>query len=305
MNTPNLDMDALRTLATGLELGSFAKAADRLCRSPSAISAQLRKLEDQLGVPLVKKSGRVLVPTEAGESLLGYARRILELNDEAVGAVRGAEMEGWVRVGLPQDFADAWLTQMLGRFARAHPRIRVEACAERNAVLRERLAAGTLDFALVWGEPADLPHSTPLIRLPIAWIGPAHVAAPRRDADDALPLVLFESPCLFRNIGVAALDAAGISWRIAFTSSSLSGLWAATAAGLGLTVRTAASLPTSLRDYSDDLPALPEIALTLATAEANLSPAAARLADILKETLMDATRGLVRPAPAALHGANV
>jgi DNA-binding transcriptional LysR family regulator len=298
MNHPNLDMDALRTLATGLELGSFAKAAERLCRSPSAISAQLRKLEDQLGVPLVQKSGRGLVATEAGESLLGYARRILELNDEAVGAVRGAEMEGWVRVGLPQDFADAWLPPMLGRFARAHPRVRVEACAERNTVMRERLAAGTLDFALIWGEPADLPHSAPLVRLPIAWIGPAN-AAPRRDADDALPLVLFESPCLFRSIGIAALDAAGISWRIAFTSSSLSGLWAATAAGLGMTVRTAASLPASLQSYSQDLPALPEIALTLASSQANLNPAAARLADILKETLVDATRELVRQAPSA------
>ncbi len=301
MNSPNLDMDALRTLATGLALGSFAKAAERLCRSPSAISAQLRKLEEQLGEPLVRKSGRGLVPTEAGEVLLGYARRILELNDEAVGAVRGAQMEGWVRVGLPQDFADAWLPQMLGRFARAHPRIRVEACAERNAVLRDRLAAGTLDFALVWGDASDLPHGAPLIRLPIAWIGPASAALPLRDVDGALPLVLFESPCLFRKLGLAALDAAGISWRIAFTSSSLSGIWAATAAGLGLTVRTAAKLSTRLRVYDEGMPALPEIALTLAFAEANPSPAVALLADILKETLVDATHGLVRSNQMALR----
>src|SRR4051794_12027213 len=103
MRFTNLDMDALRSFATGVELGSFARAADRLGRSTSAISAQLKKLEEQAGIPLVRKAGRGLTPTDGGEALLSYARRLLELNDEAVGAVRGVELEGWIRLGLQVD----------------------------------------------------------------------------------------------------------------------------------------------------------------------------------------------------------
>src|ERR1700688_2527074 len=95
----NLDMDVLRTFVTGFELGSFARAADRLGRSQSAISTQLRKLEEQVGQALVQRSGRGLALTAPGEELLGYAKRILELNDEAVDRLRAADLQGWVRLG--------------------------------------------------------------------------------------------------------------------------------------------------------------------------------------------------------------
>src|ERR1700735_842011 len=134
----NLDMDVLRTFVTGFELGSFARAADRLGRSQSAVSTQLRKLGDQVAQPLVQKSGRGLALTTAGESLLSYARRILDLNDEALDRVRNGEVEGWVRVGLPRDFAETWLPGVLGRFARAHPKVRVEVRTERNASLIDK-----------------------------------------------------------------------------------------------------------------------------------------------------------------------
>ena len=94
------DLDVLRSFVTGMELGSFAKAADRLGRSTSAISAQLKKLEEQAGTPIFRKAGRGLALTEAGETMLAYARRLLDLNDEAATAIHGAELEGWVRLGL-------------------------------------------------------------------------------------------------------------------------------------------------------------------------------------------------------------
>ena len=100
MRRVNFDLDVLRSFATGMDLGSFAKAADRLGRSTSAVSAQLKKLEDQAGTPIFHKSGRGLALTEAGETMLAYARRLLELNDEAAIAVHGVELEGWVRLGL-------------------------------------------------------------------------------------------------------------------------------------------------------------------------------------------------------------
>src|SRR5215468_8536636 len=108
MPVPNLDMDVLRTLATAMELGSFARAAERLGRTQSAVSLQMRRLEAQLGETLLRKQGRGLALTDAGDVVLGYARRILELNDEAVAAARGISVEGSVRFGVPQDFGDAW-----------------------------------------------------------------------------------------------------------------------------------------------------------------------------------------------------
>ncbi len=120
----NLDMDVLRTFVAGVDLGSFAKAAGRLGRSPSAISLQLRKLEEQTGCALFRKEGRGLVLTENGEMLVGYARRLLDLNDQALAAVRNPGVAGSVRLGLPQDFAETWLPKVLARFARLHPNVR-------------------------------------------------------------------------------------------------------------------------------------------------------------------------------------
>ncbi|RUX14360.1 LysR family transcriptional regulator, partial [Mesorhizobium sp. M2A.F.Ca.ET.042.01.1.1] len=100
MRRVTFDLDVLRTFVTGMELGSFAKAAERLGRSTSAVSAQLKKLEEQADTPIFRKAGRGLALTEAGETMLGYARRLIELNDEAAAAIRDVELEGWVRLGL-------------------------------------------------------------------------------------------------------------------------------------------------------------------------------------------------------------
>lgn len=284
----NLDMDALRSFVLGVELGSFSKAADRVGRSASAVSEQMTRLEAQVGKQLLHKQGRGLVPTDAGETMLGYAHRLLELNDEAVSTVRGADLEGWVRLGLPQDFAERWLPEVLGRFARQHPRVRVEVRAERSSDLIERVEAGRLDLALTWGVPEG-PHTERLMELPIRWIGPVDRALEWR-AGEPMPLVAFEPPCRFRAAGVAALDAAGIPWRLAFTSPSLTGLWAAVAAGLGLSLRTPAGLPGNVRIIGAEeprLPILPGIALSLRAADAELPPAVALLASIFREILAE------------------
>src|SRR5579863_9447689 len=135
----NFDLDVLRTFAAGMELSSFAKAADRLGRSTSAVSAQLKKLEGQAGATLLRKEGRGLALTAAGETMLAYARRLLELNDEAVAAVHEVEIEGWVRLGLQEDFAETLLPTVLARFGRAHPKVRIEAQVARNFELMERI----------------------------------------------------------------------------------------------------------------------------------------------------------------------
>ena len=294
------DLDVLRTFVTGVDMGSFAKAADRLGRSTSAVSAQLKKLEDQLGMPVLRKEGRGMVTTSAGEALLGYARRLLELNDEAATAVRGAELAGSVRLGLQEDFGEHLLTEVLGRFARVHPKLRIEARVARNVALMEQMAGGRLDLVLAWDSGASaggaavaslaplagMPQAPEIARMPLRWIGAANSPAPLPDAVEPLPLVMMEAPCMMRSQAVAALDAAGIPWRIAFSSPSLGGVWAAVAAGLGVTVRTGLVLPRGVLALDGAaLPALPVVGLRLHRAEAQLSAPAQRLHDIVLEAL--------------------
>jgi DNA-binding transcriptional LysR family regulator len=278
----NLDLDILRTVVTAQRLGGFNRAAEALGRSQSAVSQQIAKLEDQLGLQLFRRQGRTLAPTEAGEALLTYARRMLDLNDETISAVRGAALAGPVRIGLPGDLADPWLASMLGRFKRAHPQVRIEALVDRNRLLLERLDAGALDLVVALNSGAR-PDAERLGVVRRVWIGAAD-GEPVRGEDEPLPLAAFEAPCFFRTAGVEALDRAGVAWRIAFTSASLHGLWAAVEAGLGVTLRTEVGLPRTLR-VLDDLPPAPDLEVCLHDGGRPASPAAARLAEIVRETV--------------------
>jgi DNA-binding transcriptional LysR family regulator len=294
----NLELDVLRSLATGMDLGSFAKAADRLGRSQSAISLQLRKLEAQVGVELLRKQGRGLALTEAGEVMLAYARRLLALNDEAVAAVRGPAISGSLRFGLPQDFAETWFPRTLAQFSRAHPQTQVSVTVGRNADLLERLDRGELDLVLVLAHGLERPKVTPILDLPMAWIGPRDQPLPEPAA--GVKLVMFEAPCVFRRAAAAALDPAGLPWRVVFSSPSLSGLWAAIAAGIGISLRTIASAPPSLRVLGPEsgLPPLPAISLLLVESPTDAaSPALLRFKEILLDTCQAALGASSSPHP--------
>jgi len=284
INSPNLDMDLLRTFVAGHELGSLGKAADRVGRSPSAVSLQLQKLERHLGRELLRKAGRGVELTDAGELFLGYARRLLDLNDETVGVMRGDVVQGQVRIGLPQDISESWLPGILSRFSRIYPDIKLEVQIERAAFLRKALEAGKLDIGLVWAlDKADRAAGEEVASLPIRWIR-------SRTFDSAktspLPLVVFENPCIFRTRATEALEAAGIPWRVVFTSPSLSGLWAAVEAGLGVTVRTSVGLPGGIVTYKPaGIRSLGRIRLNLCRPPKATSPAVVKLEMLLKEGL--------------------
>ncbi|MBB3658135.1 DNA-binding transcriptional LysR family regulator [Rhizobium sp. BK650] len=294
MRRMTFDLDVLRTFATGIDLGNFAKAAERLGRSTSAVSAQLKKLEEQAGTAIFRKSGRGLALTEAGETMLAYARRLLELNDEAVAAVQSIELEGWVRLGLQEDFGENLLPDVLGRFARAHPKVRIEARVVRNAELLERVTTGKLDLALAWSVGTQTAHCEHIADVPMRWIGPvAGLPAWTKASGEPMPLASLEAPCLLRNAATKVLDEAGISWRLSFISPSLGGLWAATAAGLGITVRTPIGLPAKVRMLMPDeagLPELPDLGLVLHRAEAESDPATMRLAELVLQSVHEAVR---------------
>jgi DNA-binding transcriptional LysR family regulator len=296
MNRVNLDMDVLRTLVTAQQLGSFNRAAARLGRSQSAISQQMRKLEEQLGERLFQKEGRGWALTAAGEVVLAYARRILDLNDEAVSAVRDHSVDGAVRFGCPADFAESWLPGALERFKHASPAARVEVVVDRNRRLLERLDGGELDLVLALAN--DSRADAELVSaLQLVWIGSASAATRELDAREPLALAMFEAPCFFRQGALAALDRAGIPWRIAFTSPSLSGLWAAVSAGLGITLRTAVGLPNGVQPLPNaGLPSAPQPTLNLCLHDGgrSLNAATSRLRSIVFETL---------PATVAQHTA--
>jgi DNA-binding transcriptional LysR family regulator len=280
----NFDIDLLRTLVTAHQLGSFNRAADRIGRSQSAVSQQIQKLEEQVGEPLFRKQGRQMLLTDAGEVLLGYARRILDLNDEAVVAIRGRAMEGLVRFGLPADFAETWLPAALGAFKRTHPAVRIEAVVDRNRRLLELLDRGELDLVLAIGSGTRSDASL-LAMLTLVWIGAASSTAALMPGEP-IPLAVYEAPCFFRQRALAALDKAGVPWRIAFTSPSLHGLWGAVAAGLGVTLRTAVGLPASLR-VLDGLPTIadPTVPVCLHNGGRTLASTPAALQSAIIETL--------------------
>jgi DNA-binding transcriptional LysR family regulator len=272
------DIQALRMIVVGAELGSFARAAARLGRSQSAVSMQLKKLEEQTGKALFRRSGRGLVPTEAGDSLLAYARRIVALNDEAAASL-GAAPAATVRLGLPQDFAEDVLPDVILRFAKKWPLVQVEAHVGRNYALWQDVESGRLDVAISFAAPGTQGQGVPLVSLPQLWLGGKKPAG-----NGVIPLALFDHPCLFRQSALAVLEANGPECRIALTTPSLPGIWAALRSGLGITARTAHRLPAGIGDMRKQfgLPILPKIDVRLFAGSA-LSPAAADLRDTLRD----------------------
>jgi DNA-binding transcriptional LysR family regulator len=281
----NFDMDALRAMVVGVELGGFAHAATRLSRSPSAVSMQLRKLEKQAGQRLLKRNGRGLVLTEAGDILLQYARRVLALNDEMGLALGAITRGGRVRVGMPQDLNDTILPKLLAQYSKLRPATHVEVKCGRNYTLADDVASGRLDLALAF-TPAGKGGEHTIATVPTAWFG--RRTRPRAGAlslDGVVPLVVFDGPCLFREIGIAALARTGTPWRLAMTTPSLASLCCGVRAGLGVTVRTAlAAIPRDLAlvPSSAGLPELPPIDIVLYCSP-ECSPAVQTFRDLLLE----------------------
>jgi DNA-binding transcriptional LysR family regulator len=277
-------MDALRTMVVGIELGSFARAAAQLGRSQSAVSMQLKKLEEQAGQRLLRRNGRGLVPTEAGDALLAYARRIIALNDEAAASLGAPIAAASVRIGLPQDLFDDVMPDMITRFSRLRPGVHVEVRAGRNYGLEEEVRSGRLNIAVALFPAGSDTHGTHLVTLPLLWLGAKR--ATKSLGEDPIPLVVFDHPCLFRQTALQELERKGRRWRLSLTTPSLPGVWAALRAGYGISVRPAYPVPAGLCDVGSalGLPKLPAIELRMITAS-ELSPAAADLREILQDVV--------------------
>ena len=235
MERPLLDPHLLQSFVAIVETGSFTRAGERMHLTQSTISQQMRRLEQQLGCPLLDRSGRQVVTTSQGETLLGLARRILGLLARAGDRVGEASLP--LRLGVPEDFAAGAMTAVLAAFARQYPEVRLEVQSDLSHALWQAFEAGELDLALIkqgrgQGEPIAR------WREPLAWVDSRDWPAGERDP---VPLVVFPSEGLYRRQITDALDARGIPWRIAYVSASLASLQGAVSAGIGVSL-----LPTRL-----------------------------------------------------------
>ena len=258
---PGLDPDLLRSFVLIAEGGSFTRAAQAVGRTQSAVSMQIRRLEETLGQPLLLRGARGVEPTQHGLWLLERARRLLALHDEIHATFRQPAVAGAVRLGSPDDYALRWLPGILARFGASHPAVQVEVtCAPSNELV-DRLAAGELDLTLFsQGNEPGSARVRWLWRGPLLWVGTEEMARRR-----PLPLTLATTGCTWRNAAIAALEKADVPWRMAYTAASLSGSLAVALAGLAITVAMPAPLPDGLRQLgaAEGLPPLPDFAIGL------------------------------------------
>ncbi|NMJ43941.1 LysR family transcriptional regulator [Roseomonas sp. JC162] len=284
---PGIDPDLLRSFVLIAEGGSFTRAASAVGRTQSAVSMQIRRLEETLGQPLLLRGPRGVETTPHGAWLLDRARRLLAMHDEIVTTFRAPAVSGTVRLGTPDDYALRWLPGILARFAEVHPAVEVEVtCAPSNELV-ERLEEDEIDLTLLSGgneRPGML--GQPLWRAGLRWIGSTQHATHRRSP---IPLATAQPRCVWHRAAVKALDEAGLPWRVAYTSTSQAGTLAPALAGLAVTIGLPGPLPAGLRflGAEDGMPALPDFAILLFTG-AGSSPVVETLAEAIRAGFAEA-----------------
>lgn len=283
----NLELELLRTFVAVVDGGGFTRAAERLHRTQSTVSQQLKRLEERLATPLLARNTRNLTLTERGELLLSYARRLLALNDEALTALDETRLQGRVRLGSVQEVADGGLADLLAHFTRLHPGVALEVRVDANLALRDEVERGELDLAVLFQEPGQVHNGIVgcevIERLHRVWVASPDLSI---SPDDPLPLVLSNGPCVFRNAVLDTLNKIGRPWRIVLSTPSLSGMRAALRAGLGVGVRTKRWLEPDLCVIEDGLPPLPDVELVLLTAANTGEAVVAKLLAALREAFM-------------------
>jgi DNA-binding transcriptional LysR family regulator len=276
-----LDLDLLRSFVAIADRESFARAAEQVHRTQSAVTQQMARLEEQLGVALFRKVGRSKRLTEPGVRLLDYARRLLALNDEAVESLAAPDLRGPLRIGSIYDATEFLLPPLLARFTLLYPNLQIEVRSDRTVHLLQALKRGEIEIALTAGPQGDPDPAHPSVRLrssPLVWMAGADYV---HDPAQPVPLVLPDEPSLYRATALAALGAHGVRWRIRHVSTSLAfnALRAALRAGLGITARIIEMLAPDLRvvTEAEGLPRLPNMSLDLYLRDEHVSQPARRL----------------------------
>lgn len=286
-----IDTDLLRTFLAIAETGSFTRAAEEVHKTQSAVSMQMRKLEDRLGRALFERGGRSVRLTPEGQRLMDYAQRIVRLNQEAVAAFTEPALAGSVTLGVPDDYADRLLPRVLSAFARSHPYVELVVHCNGSVMLARDLDRGELDLAIVThgasGRLAEVVR-----REPLSWVAsPEHCA----HLADPLPLAVGPTTCAWRIAAMTALDSADRRYRIAYTSAAAVALSSAVLAGLAVSVLPESAIRPEMRILTerDGFPQLPPCEIGVIRARHAVSP----IHDALAEHIITRIGNL--PAPRA------
>ena len=276
-----VDTMQLKSFVAIAETGTFGQAAATVNRTQSALSLQIKKLEDQLGCELFDRSGRRVVLTPQGEIFLGYARRMIQLQWEAYSRIREPNVEGEIRFGTPEDFATHYLPDVLSSFRQHHPRVQLNVSCDLTLNLVDRFHRGDFDVILAKRDPQRVKGGTKVWREPLVW-----ASADGYRLEEPLSLVLSPQPCIYRERALAALDRAKRSWHISYTSPSLAGTIAAVKAGLGITVLPEHMIPAGIHAMRNEsrMPQLADAEIALMKKE-ELSKAAEMFAEHIVASL--------------------
>lgn len=276
-----VDTLQLKSFVAIAETGTFGQAAATVSRTQSALSLQIKKLEDQLGCELFDRTGRRVLLTPQGEIFLGYARRMIQLQWEAFSRLREPDMEGEIRFGTPEDFATHYLPTVLASFRQHHPRVKLNVTCDLTLNLLDGFHRGEYEVILAKRDPQRVKGGTKVWREPLVW-----AAADGYIPEERLSLVLSPQPCIYRDRALAALDRAKRSWHISYTSPSLAGTIAAVKAGIGITVLPAHMIPEGIHPIRKEtkLPHLADAELALMKRE-ELSKVSELFAEHIVESL--------------------
>lgn len=278
-----IDIDQLRTFIAISETGSFTRAADVVHKTQSAVSMQMKRLEERLGRPIFARDGRASKLTEDGDRLLDYARRIVKLNIEALAAFSDAELTGRVRLGVPDDYADRYLPEIMARFSRVYPGVELTVTCEPSVELFHRIDANDLDLAIVT-DCGSARASESFRRERLLWVTssrhPTHLEQP-------LPLALGRTTCGWRRAAVECLDTIGRPYRVLYSSANAGAVAAAVLSGLAVSVFPESGLRTGMRVLSaaDGFPELPSCRVGLVRSPHERSPLAEALAEHIISSL--------------------
>jgi len=280
----NFDLDCLRTFLLVADNMSFSRAADHVGRSQSTVSQQISKLEQQVGKSLLeRRKGRVIELTSEGGKLLQYARRILQLNDEAYASMSDDVLTGFVRLGVPLDFFGRDFTTWLTGFKNLHPMVGLEVEANQSENLLKRSARGEFDLAF-FKQDTGAKHGTVTLREQLVWVSAANFVPASRES---VPLIVFPEGCAYRRHAIAALQEQKRPWHLSFVSPSFECLRSAAMEGMGVTVLARALVAPPLRVISHRLrlPELPTVELVYAQGRRTNARVVSELATYLADSL--------------------
>jgi DNA-binding transcriptional LysR family regulator len=250
-----IDIDQLRTFIAIAETGSFTKAAEVVNKTQSAVSMQMKRLEERLDRAIFSRDGRASKLTEDGSRLLDYARRIVKLNMETIAAFSDAELSGRVRLGVPDDYADRYLPEIMARFSRAYPGVELTVICEPSADLLDRIDANEIDLAIVTNCETKRASET-FRRERLLWVTSNRHST---HLEERLPLALGRPTCSWRRIAVERLESTGRAHRILYSSSNAGAVAAAVLAGLAVSVLPESGLRPGMRvlTAAEGFPELP------------------------------------------------